>query len=349
MRSGLLENSGFSLQRVAWHISSIERRDEEERFVHSNLKGRMKAVFLNTRAGPESLISGDLPQPHARAGEVLVKVHATAVTPTEFQWHPTFKLPSGDPRPFPVVLGHEFSGVIESLGANVTGFSVGDAVYGMNDWFTNGAQAEYCVAPATALARKPKTLDHIQSAVVPISALTAWQGLFKKADLHRHQRVLIHGAAGGVGVFAVQLARWREAYVIATASSGNLNFIRSLGADEVIDYQKTRFEGMVRGLDVVFDGVGGDTLERSWSVLAKNGRLVTIATQSGQTTSQRVRDAFMLVEANGAQLADIANLIDAGDLRVFVEAVFPMARAREAYARTEQGKMRGKIVLRVTE
>jgi len=147
----------------------------------------------------------------------------------------------------------------------------------------------------------------------------------------------------------VQLARWRGAYTIATASSGNLNFVRSLGANEVIDYQNTRFEDAVRGMDVVLDSVGGDTLERSWSVLAKNGRLVTIAAQSAQADSQRVRDAFMLVEANGSQLADIANLIDAGDLRVFVEAVFPLARAREAYARAQRGKMRGKIVLHVAE
>ena len=309
----------------------------------------MNAIFLDRKAGAESLVSGDLPRPQPAAGEALIKIHATAVTPTELQWFPTWNTPSGQPRPFPVVLSHEFSGVIESLGPQVTGWKAGDAVYGLNDWFANGAQAEFCVAPAIALASKPKTLDPIHAAVVPISALTAWQGLFKRTNLQRNQRVLIHGAAGGVGVFAVQLARWRGAYTIATASSGNLNFVRSLGANEVIDYQNTRFEDAVRGMDVVLDSVGGDTLERSWSVLAKNGRLVTIAAQSAQADSQRVRDAFMLVEANGSQLADIANLIDAGDLRVFVEAVFPLARAREAYARAQRGKMRGKIVLHVAE
>jgi len=309
----------------------------------------MKAVFLNRKAGAESLDSGDLPQPEPKAGEVLVKVHATAVTPTEFQWFPTFNAPAGEPRPFPIVLGHEFSGVIESLGHGVMNLRTGDAVYGLNNWFGNGTQAEYCVAPATALAGKPKTLDHVHAAVVPISALTAWQGLFKRAGLQRGERALIHGAAGGVGVFAVQLARWRGARVIATASSGNLDFVRSLGADQVIDYQKTRFENAVHDVDVVFDGVGGDTLERSWGVLAKNGRLVTVATQSAQAATQRVRDAFMLVEANGSKLADVANLIDAGDLRVFVEHVFPLANAREAYARAKQGRMRGKIALRVAE
>lgn len=307
----------------------------------------MKAMLLNSKAGSESLVLGELPQPRPQAGEVLVKVHATAVTPTEFQWFPTWNTPAKQPRPFPVVLSHEFSGEIESLGPNVTGLKVGDAVYGLNDWFANGAQAEFCVSPASGLAIKAKTLDHIHSAVVPISALTAWQGLFKRANLQRGQRVLIHGAAGGVGVFAVQLARWRGAAVITTASGGNLDFVRSLGAEQVIDYQATRFEDAVRNVDVVFDGVGGETLERSWGVLAKGGRLVTVATQSEGAVEQRVRDAFMLVQADGSQLADIANLIDAGDLRVFVENVFPLADARNAYARAQRGKMRGKIALRI--
>jgi NADPH:quinone reductase-like Zn-dependent oxidoreductase len=309
----------------------------------------MKAMFLNGKAGPETLILGEIPQPHPKAGEVQVKVHATAVTPTEFQWFPTWNTSSGQPRPFPIVLSHEFSGVIESVGADVPGLKVGDAVYGLNDWFANGAQAEFCIAPASALARKPKTLDYIHSAVVPISALTAWQGLFKRANLQRDHQVLIHGAAGGVGIFAVQLARWRGAHAIGTASGGNLDLVRSLGADQVIDYQTTRFEDVARNVDVVFDAVGGETLERSWGVLAKGGKLVTVATQSEGAKEQRARDAFMLVQADGLQLSDIANLIDAGDLCVFVEALFPLAEAREAYARAEQGKMRGKIVLRVTE
>lgn len=290
---------------------------------------------------------GDIVQPIPQEGQVLVKVHATAIMPTEFQWFPTFNTPTGQPRRFPVVLSHEFSGAIESLGANVSGFNVGEAVYGLNDWFTNGAQAEYCVAAATGLAHKPKSLDHVQSAVVPISALTAWQGLFEKAKLERGQRVLIHGAAGGVGAFAVQLARWSGAHVIATASASNLDFVRSLGADQVIDYRASRFEDVVREVEVVFDPVGGETLERSWGVLAKGGKLVTVATQSEGKADQRARDAFMLVQAKAQQLTDIANLIDAGDLRVFVEEVFPLAKATEAYARAQQGKMRGKIALRV--
>jgi len=307
----------------------------------------MKAVYLKRIGGPESLVLGKIPRPQPKAGEVLVKIHATAITPTEFQWFPTFHTPAGKPRQFPVVLSHEFSGVVESLGVGVENFNVGDAVFGLNDWFANGALAEFCVAPATALARKPRLLDHAQSAVVPISALTAWQGLLEKGGLQSGERVLIHGAAGGVGVFAVQLARWRGAHVIATASAANVDFVRRLGAREVIDHRATRFEEMVNDADVVFDCVGGETLQRSWAVLAKGGSLVTIATQSAGADEQRVRDAFMLVRADGSQLTQIGNLIDAGEFRVFVAATYPLAGASDAYLAAQRGGLRGKISLRV--
>src|SRR5258708_4250609 len=239
----------------------------------------MKAIYLKSKNSAEGLVAGEIPRPEPKAGEALVKVHATAVTPTELQWFPTFNTQSGEPRPFPIVLSHEFSGVVESLGTNVNSFKIGEEVYGLNDWFANGAQAEYCVVKATALARKPASLDHAHAAVVPISALTAWQGLLEKTKLVRGQRVLIHGAAGGVGNFAVQLARWRGAHVMATASAANLDFVRSLGAEDVIDYRTTRFEDTARNVDVVFDSLGGETLERSWPVLKPGGRLVTIAAQ----------------------------------------------------------------------
>lgn len=309
----------------------------------------MKAIYLEKKAGPETLVSGEIRRPQPRAGEVLIKIHAAAITPTEFQWSPTFNLPSGQPRPFPIVLSHEFSGVVEALGTGVENFKVGDAVYGLNDWFSNGALAEYCVAPATALALKPRLPDHVHSAVVPISALTAWQGLLERTQLQAGQRVLIHGAAGAVGVFAVQLARWRGSYVIATASAANLNFVRRLGAHEVIDYRKTRFEDMVRDVGVVFDAVGGDTLARSWNVLKPGGKLVTVASGGAHSGEQCVRDAFMLVRADGSQLAEIGSLIDAGELRPFVAGVFPLAEAREAYARAKQGGKRGKVAVQVAE
>ena len=309
----------------------------------------MKAIYLEKKGGAESLISGEIPRPNANVGQVLVRVHATAVMPTEVQWTPTFQTRSGGPRLFPIVLGHEFSGVVEQAGPNVSGFQIGEEVFGLNDWFTNGAQAEYCIVDENGLAQKPKSLNHTEAAVVPISALTAWQGLFEKGNLQRGQRVLIHGAAGSVGMFAVQLARWRGARVIATASSGNLDFVKALGADQVIDYHKTRFEDVICDVEVVFDAVGGETLDRSWKVLKTGGRVVTVATASGQSIEARVRDAFMIVRADGPQLAQLAGMIDAGELRVFLQQTFELAEAREAYARAVKGGMRGKVALRVIE
>ncbi len=308
----------------------------------------MKAIYLQKKGGADALVAGEIPRPNPPPGEVLVKVHATAVMPTELGWMPTFNTPSGQPRPFPIVLSHEFSGEVESLGDGVADLKVGDEVYGLNDWFSNGAQAEYCVAPPKSLALKPKSLNHAEAAVVPISALTAWQALFEKGQLERKQRVLIHGGAGGVGTFAVQMARWRGAHVTATASAGNMDFVRALGADVVIDYHKTRFEDVVCDMNVILDGVGGETLERSWKVLEAGGKLISIVGETTQTPlSQRSRDTFMLVRSDGAQLSEIARMIDSGELRVFLEAVYPLEQAREAYARAQQGKMRGKIALGV--
>jgi NADPH:quinone reductase-like Zn-dependent oxidoreductase len=307
----------------------------------------MKAMRLHIRGGPEALVYEEAPQPHPQAGEVLVRVHAAAITPTELLWVPTWKTRTGEDRPFPIILGHEFSGVIAGCGAGVTEWTEGDPVYGLNDWFADGAQAEYCVAPAASLAPKPRALEHVQAAVVPISALTAWQALFQRAHLRAGQRVLIHGAAGSVGGFAVQFARWRGAHVIGTASAQHLDFVRALGADEVIDYRATRFEERVRDMDAVLDTVGGETLQRSWGVLKSGGTLVTIAAQNEGTQDPAVRDAFFIVEANRSQLVEIAGLIDDGQIRVLLQEVFPLAQARQAYARAQEGGTRGKVVLRV--
>ena len=194
----------------------------------------MKAIRLHARGGPESLRFEDAPAPRPGPGEVLVRVRAAAVTPTELLWVPTWATRDGGPRPLPVIPGHEFSGEVAAFGEGVTAVGVGEPVYGINDWFGDGAQAEYCLARAADVARKPASVDHAHAAVTPISALTAWQGLFERARIAAGQHVLIHGAAGGVGVFAVQLARRRGARVTATAGAGNLDFVRGLGADEVI-------------------------------------------------------------------------------------------------------------------
>jgi NADPH:quinone reductase-like Zn-dependent oxidoreductase len=306
----------------------------------------MKAVRLHTRGGPEAFVYEEAPRPHPGQGEVLVRVHAAAVTPTELAWMPTWTTRTGEPRRFPIILGHEFSGEVAAVGSRVTDLAAGDLVYGLNDWFGDGAQAEYCVAPAAGVARKPRSVDHVPAAATPISSLTAWQGLIERGRLVAGQRVIIHGAAGGVGSFAVQLARWRGAHVIGTASASNVAFVRGLGADEVIDYRVQRFEDVAHDLDVVLDTVGGETLERSWGVLKPGGRLVTIATSSEGSQDPRVRAAFFIVEANRAQLDKIAGLIDAGHLRPVVDAVFPLAQALQAY---EHKPMRGKAVLLIAD
>ena len=306
----------------------------------------MKSISLRARGGPEALAYDEVQQPRPGEGEVLIRVHAAGVINTELSWVPTWTTQAGEPRPLPVIPGHEFSGEIAALGAGVTDADVGDLVFGLNDWYRDGASAEFCVARVADLAHKPARVDHVHAAATPISALTAWQGLVERGGLAAGQRVLIHGAAGGVGTVAVQLARWRGARVTATASSANLDFVRSLGADEVIDYRAQRFEDVVRNVDVVFDTVGGETLERSWSVLKPGGRLVTVAASGEQTTDERIRAAYFIVEPSRTQLVEISRLIDGDALRPVVGAVFPLAEGRKAY---QHKPVRGKVVIRMVD
>src|SRR5215831_17993895 len=264
----------------------------------------VRAMILNNAEGKRSpiLIETSLPQPQPEGDELLIRVRATGVTPTELMWYPTTHTKTGGVRTG-AVPGHEFSGVIAAVGKGVNDFNVGDEIYGMNDWFADGATAELYLTQPQNIALKPKSLTHELAATVPIGALTAWQGLFERARMQPGERVLIHGAAGAVGLFAVQLAHLSGAYVIATASARNTEFVNRLGADEVIDYQTARFEEQVEKVDIVFDGVGGETLERSWAVLKPGGRMVTIAADSERTTDQRVREAFFIVEPNQQQLS----------------------------------------------
>ncbi len=305
----------------------------------------MKAIRLHNRGGPERFAYEDAPQPRPRDGEVLVRVHGAAVTPTELAWPSTWATPTGEPR-FPIIPGHEFSGEVVVVGDGVTDVAVGNLVYGLNDWFRDGALAEYCVARATEVAPKPHSVDCLAAAATPISALTAWQGLIDRAHLAAGDRVLVHGAAGAVGIFAVQLARWCGATVIGTASAHNVAFVRDLGAVEVIDYRAVRFEQVARDIDVVFDTVGGDTLDRSWGVLKSGGRLLTIASSVEGTPDPRQREAFFIVRPDRQQLIEIGRLIDAGHLRPIVDCTFPLARAREAF---EHKPVRGKVVLSVAD
>jgi NADPH:quinone reductase-like Zn-dependent oxidoreductase len=306
----------------------------------------MKAIRLHARGGPEVFTYEDAPQPRPGAGEVLVRVHGAAVTPTELLWRSTWATPTGERRRFPIILGHEFSGEVATVGDGVADVAVGSPVYGLNDWFRDGALAEYCVAREAEVAPKPRSVDHLGAAVTPISALTAWQGLIERTHVAAGERVLVHGAAGAVGVFAVQLARWRGAIVIGTASAHNAAFVRGLGAEEVIDYRAVRFEEIAREIDVVFDTVGGDPLDRSWGVLKPGGRLVTIAASVEGTSDPREREAFFIVRPDRVQLNEIARLIDTGQLRPVVDRVFPLSLARQAF---EHKAARGKAVLNVAD
>jgi NADPH:quinone reductase-like Zn-dependent oxidoreductase len=262
-------------------------------------------------------------------------------------WYPTTHTKSGTERTR-AVPGHEFSGVITAIGKDIRDFEVGDEVYGMNDWFADGATAEFCITLPQNIARKPATLSHEAAASVPIGALTSWQGLIDRAKLEPGERVLIHGGAGAVGLYAVQLAHIRGAHVTTTVSTQDTDFVKRLGADEAIDYKASRFEKEVRDVDVVFDTVGGDTLERSWGVLKSDGRMITIAADSEGTADQRVKDAFFIVEPNQKQLVEIAKQLDAGHLRAFVKTTVPLNEASAAYSGAVREKSGyGKIVIAV--
>jgi NADPH:quinone reductase-like Zn-dependent oxidoreductase len=307
----------------------------------------VKAMKLKTATENPVLVAVELPQPEPAEGELLIRVRASGVTPTEVIWYPTTHTKEGRPREN-AVPGHEFSGIVAALGNDVDSFRVGDEVYGMNDWFADGATAEFCLTQPQNIALKPKSLSHELAATVPIGALTAWQGLVDRARMQPGDRVLIHGAAGAVGLFAVQLAHLRRAYVIATASATNVAFVTALGADEVIDYKASRFEEQAKNIEIVFDTVGGETLDRSWKLLKPGGRLVTIAANGEGTTDQRVKDAFFIVEPNQKQLVEVARLLNAGSLKTFIRAVVPLEDAAFAYSREMQKKRPyGKVVIAV--
>ncbi len=306
----------------------------------------MKSMRLMDHGRRPRLVEATMPRPRPTDGEVLIRVSAAGITPTEPQWYPTSHTKDGAERSG-AVLAHEFSGKVAELGKGVTGLAEGEDVYGMNDWFADGALAEYCISRPAWIAPKPGRLSHVEAASVPIGALTAWQGLLTRAGLRLGERVLIHGAAGAVGIFAVQLARLHGAHVIGTASARDQEFVKSLGAQEVLDYRAAPFEEKVRDVDVVFDGVGGDTLRRSWGVLKPNGRLITIASTSETTTEKRVRDAFFIVEPDHQQLMEVARLLDAGELRTVVGAVVPLSQAAETYSGSLQKKQRGKVVVSI--
>lgn len=306
----------------------------------------MKVMEFHPANGEMVLLPAEHPRPQPAAGELLIRVRAAGVIPTEKVWYPTTHNTDGSPRAA-AVPAHEFSGVVEQTGDGVDGFQPGDEVFGMNDWFGSGAIAEFCIAKEAHVALKPHSLSHVEAATVPICALTSWQGLVERGRLQKGETLLIHGGAGAVGLFAVQLAKLQGATVVATASAEDVDFLRGLGADRVIDYKKERFED-AGPMDAIFDTVGGETLQRSWSLLRPGGRLVTIAADAEGTDDSRTKEAFFIVEPDGKRLAAIAPLFDSGTLKTFVKAEIPMAAAHDVYIQQPVGPKRiGKIVVLV--
>lgn len=308
----------------------------------------MKAIRLHRRGGPDGLVLEDAPVPEIGAGDVLVRVAATGITPTELGWDETYQHADGSPR-IPTIPGHEVSGVVERVAPDVDDFQPGDAVYGLADFPRDGAAAEFVAVRAANLARKPQSIGHTEAASLPLSALTAWQALFEHGRLVAGQSVLIHAGAGGVGSLAVQLAHGRGIRVFATASAGDIAFVQSLDADVVIDYRSERFEEKARNVDVVFDTVGGETQERSVRVLRKGGALVSIVSPvpPGIAEQYEVRGVYFIVEGNRAQLDQIAALVDERKLKPIIAEVFPLARAREAFEFGAASHSPGKIILAV--
>ncbi|MFI5776256.1 NADP-dependent oxidoreductase [Nocardia sp. NPDC051570] len=306
----------------------------------------MRAISQDILGGPEVLHEIELPVPRPGPSELLIRVHATGLNPTDWK-HRAYGGLSGLKPPF--TLGWDVSGEVVATGYGVTIFAPGDEVFGMLPYpHGHGAAAEYVVAPARALTRKPKNFDHIQAAATPLAALTARQVLIDTANLQPGQRVLVHAAAGGVGHFAVQIAKAHGAYVIGTASTPNHDLLRELGADEVIDYRTTDVAATVTDIDVVLDPLGGDSALGSLRTLRPGGVVVSLLpVPEAAHAAAGVRAAVLLVEADHAGMTALADLAEAGRLRPTIAGVFPLAEAAKAHALGETNRTAGKLVLTV--
>jgi NADPH:quinone reductase-like Zn-dependent oxidoreductase len=298
---------------------------------------RTMSAMCASSPDPASLTSETIPVPDPGPGEVLVEVHATAVTAGELSW----------PESWPAIPCHDLSGVVAETGSGVAGWRPGDEVYGLVAFDRPGAAAEYVTTSAADLAAKP-SVGHDEAASVPLGALTAWQALHEHARLQPGQHVLIHGGAGGVGIYAVQLASLYGARVTATASARDAEFVAGLGADEVLDYTR-RFEDHVHDVDVVVDPVGGEVMARSWPVLRSGGILVAIAEEPDGDHGGRddVRDVYFVVKPDGGQLRELAALVSNQQLRPAVSAVFGLADLPAAFLAQRPARGPGKVIIKV--
>ncbi len=304
----------------------------------------MKAIRFHDYGGPEQLILEDIPIPEPVAGEVLVKINTVAVNPWDWKFR-SGKYKEGMQVKFPVIPGIEASGTVVMTGPGVTGFLSGQAVYGS----MMASYAEYCVVSEQQLFLKPDPLSYEEAAAIPVASQTAWSSIIEIAGLRDNQRILIQGGAGSVGIFAIQIAKWKGAYVYTTGSTENLDFLRSQGADRVIDYKINRFESLVADVDVVLDTIGGETQERSWQVLRKGGILVSIVTPLSPDKGAKygVRASYRNSGISKEGLIQIQNLVNDGTLRPVIRKILPLSEAGLAQAMSEKGHGRGKIILKV--
>jgi NADPH:quinone reductase-like Zn-dependent oxidoreductase len=306
----------------------------------------MKAVRIHTFGSSEVMHLEDVEMPRPGRGQVLIRIVAASVNPVDYKMRSGAFQPQG--LTMPLTLGRDVSGVIEAVGRGVTDVDVGDEVFALLDR-DHGGYAEYVVIRGDSVALKPKSIDHIHAAAVPLAAITAWQGLFDHGMLRRGERVLIHGAAGGVGHFAVQFAKERGAYVIVTARASDHSLLTDLGADEVIDYQHERFEDRAHDVDLVLDLVAGETQKRSWKTLKNGGRMVSTLKppEKKDGAGKAVVSENFMAQPNRAELQEIARLIDSGKVRVVVQQTLPLTEVRHAHEVLEKEHVQGKLVLEV--
>jgi NADPH:quinone reductase-like Zn-dependent oxidoreductase len=306
----------------------------------------MKSIRIHSFGGSDVLQLDEAPAPRPAAGQVLIQVRAAGVNPVDG------KIRSGSFRKaetrLPAALGRDVAGVVEAVGAGVKSLDVGDDVYAFLGEHSGG-YSEYALADEQEVARKPVSLDYVQAAAVPLAATTAWQALFDHGHLQRGQRVLIHGGAGGVGNYAIQFAKVRGARVFTTGKAEDGELLRSLGADEVIDYESERFEERARDMDLVIDLIGGEIQARSWTCVRDGGALVSTLEKPSEkeAAARHARTAVFMAKPTASQLSEIAGLIDDGKVRVVIEATYPLAEARDAHDRLEHEHTQGKIVLTV--
>ncbi len=311
----------------------------------------MKAIILKEAGGPENLIITELPVPVPKKDEVLVKVKAISINPVDIKTRKGLSLYNDLKNEKEVILGWDIAGEVVQAGEDVTTLEEGDEVFGMVNFPGHGkAYAEYVAAPASHLAEKPELVSTQEAVAGTLAALTAWQVLLDEAKLQAGEKVLIHAAAGGVGHFAVQIAKYLGAYVIGTASEANYDFVKELGADDFVDYTKEKFEELVKDADVVFDAVGGDNPLRSLNVLKEGGRLVAIAggitdevIQIAQT--KKIKAWRHLVHSNGDDMEQIAELMEAGTIKAYIFREYTFEEIAEAHRQIETGKTRGKVVV----